>query len=307
MANSIAQTERGATASAYGKYKAAQAYGGTPVGSSKEVGEMFACPELGRSPDYIIDALTDDGVAFTVWDSSDPLANSNASRNGEASPALSFPANSRTPVTALVSVANDDTIGMIGIRCLVIGSATAPTLAAAFERRYTIRGTYATTSTVATRTAASSSAGTTMTHSTTGDVDVAFPSLTGPVALHASWTPIVANPAVTARLIVTPFNVVTAAAKILAFDTDTPTVQANGPDASIISFQVSGLSTQGEFYRDTQAQGDTVDTQVAFAINTSPTPDSLILQVTGITSAELRWQARVWVGERLSVAFRTQV
>jgi hypothetical protein len=306
MANSIVQNQRGATRNGNRKLKAALAFGGTPVGPSKPLAEMFACPELARSPDYLFDALTDDAVAFTVWDSSDPLDNDNAEVSGEASPALSFPANTLTPVTALAMVANDDTIGMIGVRCLVIGSATAPTLSPAFPVRYTIRGTYATTSTVATRTAASSSPGTTMTHSTTGDVDVTYPSLTSPTALHASWAPIVANPAVTARLNVTPFSVATAAAKLLAFDMDTPSIQANGPDASVVTFQVSGMSTNQEFVRNTQHQADVVDTLLQWAINTSPTPDSLVLQATGITSAELRWTGLIWVGESVPVAFRTQ-
>jgi len=302
MANSISQTRRHGTAEV-GSLKTAQ------NNDPRELARLYGNPFLGRAPDYIVDALTDDAVAFKVWDSSDPLNNSNATSEGVASPALSFPANSRTKVAAIAEVANDDTIGIIGVEALVAGSATAPTLRAGFFTQYVIRGTYATTSTVATRTVASSSAGTTMTHSTTGDVDVTYPSLTSPVCLHASWAPIVANPAVTARLSVTPFSVATAAAKILAFDMDTPSVQANGPDASIVTAVIGGLTDNREFFRDTQIQSgpDVGDTLCLFGINATPTPDSLKLEVTGIASAELRWNVRIWIGDSQSVAFRTQV
>ena len=57
----------------------------------------------------------------------------------------------------------------------------------------------------------------------------------------------------------------------------------------------------------TQAGPDVADTMLLFGINATPTPDSLILQVTGITSAELRWTGMIWLGERVPVDFRTQV
>lgn len=298
MANSIVQNLRGADRDIYGKLRAA--LGNEP----KQLGEMFACPALGRSPDYAFDALTDDAVAFTVWDSSDPLNNSNASVGGVASPALSFPANTLTPCSALVLVANDDTIGMIGVNCLVIGSATAPTLSAAFTEIVSIRSTFATG--VAARVAAGSSPGTTITKDTTGDYDIVFPACSSVDWLGGSVDLGADDPTDTVVKAVWPRSLnVAGTGKLIFQNTDDGGLEDPG-DTMTVYANLRCRFNNGEFLRNTQFQADVADTRLLFSINTSPTPDSLRLQVTGIASAELRWSGAIWVGERLPIAFRTQ-
>lgn len=299
MANSIVATNKGAYRAEYGRLKAALA------NQSRQLGQVFANPLLGRSPDYVFDALTDDAVAFTVWDSSDPLNNSNAERNGEASPALLFPANTLTPCSALVLVANDDTIGMIGVDCLVIGSATAPTLSGAFEQIVSLRSTFATG--VAARVAAGSSPGTTITKDTTGDYDITFPSCSSVDWLGGSVDLGADDPTDGVVKTVWPRALNTAGTGKLIFqNTDDGGLEDPG-DTMTAYASLRCRSSNGEWLRNTQFQGDVADTRLLFSINTSPAPDSLRLQVTGITSAELRWSGCIWLGESLPVAFRTQV
>lgn len=300
MANSIVQNNKGAYRDSYGKLRAAFA------NQSLELGQVFAAPSLARSPDYVFDALTEDATAFTVWDSSDPLDNDNAERNGEASPALSFPANTLTPVEAFVLVANDDTIGAIGVRALVLGSATAPTLVSAFENTYTLKATFATAA--ATRVVAESTPGFTITSAAvaTGRYTIALPSGAkalniacgcdmGAATVSSEGTHFQPNAVVTA----------TGAGEVRLYGDATPAL--NAPTDTHILHVIARLrETNGHVYRHTQDSADTADTLLKFAINTSPTPDSLILQVTGIASAELRWSGGIWIGERLPIAFRTQ-
>jgi hypothetical protein len=105
-----------------------------------------------------------------------------------------------------------------------------------------------------------------------------------------------------------PNSVVTAtgAGEIRLYGDATPALNAP-TDTDILHVIARVRETNGHVYRHTQDSADTAGTLLKFGINTSPTPDSLILQVTGIASAELRWSGGVWIGERLPIAFRTQV
>lgn len=299
MANSIVQNLRGAQRGNYGLLRRALA------NESAAMSQVFADPSLGRSPDYLFDALTDDAVAFKVWDSSDPLNNSNATVAGETSPALTFPANTLTPVRALVLVANDDTIGMIGVNALVIGSATAPTLSAAFTEIVSIRSTFA--SGVATRVAAGSSPGTTIAKDSTGDYDITFPACSSVDYLGGGLDLGADDPTDAAVKAVWPRSLnVAGTGKLLFQNTDDGGLEDPG-DTVVLYANLRCRFNNGEWLRNTQFQADVADTRLLFGINTSPTPDSLKLEVTGITSAELRWSGAIWIGERLPVAFRTQV
>jgi hypothetical protein len=300
MANSIVANNKGAYTNIYGKLRAALA------NQSQELGQLFAAPSLCRSPDYTFDALTEDANAFTVWDSDDPLDNSNAERNGEASPALLFPANTLTPVEAFTLVANDDTVGAIAVRALVLGSATAPTLVSAFENTYTLKATFATAA--ATRVLAESTPGFTITSAAvaTGRYTIALPS--GAKAINiACGCDMGAATVASEGTHFQPNAVVTAtgAGEVRLYGDATPALNAP-TDTHILHVVARVRETNGHVWRHTQDSADTGDTLLKFGINTSPTPDSLILQVTGIASAELRWAGAVWIGERLPVAFRTQ-
>jgi hypothetical protein len=296
MANAIVQNLRGADAGPYGKVRRAL------NNEFKDLGHVFANPALFRSPDYYFSATTDDAVAFTVWDSDDPLDNANADVGGQPSPALKFPANTRTPVHAFALVANDDTIGMIGIRSVVIGSATAPTLEAAFWTTYTVSATYVTTSTVTNRIVTTSSPGTTMTHSTTGIINFTYPTLTSAVWVGGAVAPSAVGGD---TVILSPASISTASGKLGTYSI--VTTPANPAAAAIITATVGGYSTNSEWLRSTQSKADVDDTLLTFTINTASTPDSLIIQATGITGAELQWNGGVWIGDSAAVAFRTQV
>jgi hypothetical protein len=306
MANSIVQNQRGATKDAYRKLKAAQAFGGTPVGSSRELGQLFENPLLGRVPTYTFDALTDDAVAFIVWDSDDPLDNANAEVNGEASPKLLFPANTLTPVRAHVLVANDDTVGMIAIQALVLGSATAPTLVPAFENTYTLKGTFTggNIAVIAAETTPGFSA--TAAEVATGRTTIALPADAKAITI-ASSIDVVAG-VVTGGVFTLPNTVVTAtgAGEIRQYDLDTPAL-TEPPDTSILHVQARVREPNGHLFRHTQDSADTAGTLFRFGINTGSTPDSLKLEVTGLASAELRWSGGIWIGESLPIAFRAQV
>lgn len=298
MANSIVQNLRGADSGYYGRLREALA------NSPTQMGQLFACPGLGRAPDYNFHALTDDAVAFTAWSSADPLNNSNAETAGIANPALLFPANTLTPVSALAMVANDDTIGLIGVNALVIGSATAPTLSAAFLETVSIRATFS--SGVATRVAAGSSPGTTIAKDSTGDYDITFPACSSVDWLGGSVDLGGDDPTDAAVKTVWPRSLATAGTgKLLFQNTDDGGLEDPG-DTVVLYANLRCRFSNGEFMRNTQFQADVADTNLRFAINTATTPDALVLQVTGITSAELRWAGAVWIGERLPVAFRTQ-
>ena len=308
MSNSIVQNQRGATTNALRKWKAAQAFAGgaTPAGSSKEIGEVFACPELGRLPDFTFDALTDDAVAFQVWVGSDPLNNSNAAVNGEASPALVFPANTLTRVAAHVIVANDDTVGFIGVQGLVLGSATAPTLVPAFVNPYSLRATFS--SGAASRVAAQSTPEFTIvaTAVATGRYTIALPaSNQANVSCGCDMAAnTVASEATHAQI--NTFTTSTGAGEIRFYGDATPALNAPA-DTTVLHAIAMVRETNGKLIRHTQDSADTADTLLKFGINTSPTPDNLKLEVTGITSAELRWSGAIWIGERIPIAFRTQV
>ncbi len=306
MASSIQQNQRGATQSAYRKLKAALAYGGNPVGSSAELGQMFASPILFRAPDYTFDAQTDDATVFTVWDSNDPLNNSNAEVNGEASPALVFPANTLTPVYAFGIVANDDTIGAIGVQCLVKGSATAPTLVEAFQNMYVLKATFS--SGTASRVVAESTPGFTITAAAvaTGRYAIALPaSVSGHISCGLDSA---AATVATAALHAQPnaFVTSTGVGEIRTYGAATPALTAPG-DTHVLHARATIREANGALFRYTNDSADTADTQLAFSINTTPTPDSLRLRATGIASAELRWTGGIWLGERIPIAFRTQV
>jgi hypothetical protein len=299
MANSIVQNLRGAQRGNYGKLRRALA------NESSAMSGVFAVPELGRSPDFIFDALTDDAVAFKVWDSNDPLNNSNATVAGETSPAMVFPANTLTPVSAIVLVANDDTIGMIGVRALVIGSATAPTLSAAFSEIVSIRSTFATG--VATRVAAGSSPGTTIVKDTTGDYDITFPACSSVDWLGGSLDLGSDDPTDTVVKGMWPRLLnVAGTGKLIFQNTDDGGLEDPG-DTMTAYANLRCRFNNGEFLRNTQFQADVADTNLRFGINATPTPDSLKLEVTGITSAELRWSGGIWIGDSQPIAFRTQV
>lgn len=308
MANSIVQNQRGTHKDGLRKWKAAQAFGGgaTPAGSSRELGQVFGNPLLWRVPEYTFDALTDDAVAFKVWDSSDPLNNSNAEVQGEASPALEFPANTLTPVRGFAIVANDDTIGAIEMFCLVKGSATAPTLVEAFLNRYVLKATFS--SGAATRVAAESTPGFTIVSAAvaTGRYTIALPaSVSGHISCGLDSA---AATVATAALHAQPnaFVTSTGAGEIRTFGAATPALTAPG-DTHILHAIANIREKNGHGMRYTNDSADTQDTQLAWGINTSPTPDSLKLEVTGIASAELRWTGGIWIGERIPIAFRTQV
>lgn len=299
MANSIVQNQRGADRNLYGQLRAALA------NDPSALSGMFATPTLGRGPDYTFDALTDDAVAFKVWDSNDPLNNSNASVGGTASPALTFPANTLTPCSALVLVANNDTIGMIGVNCLVIGSATAPTLSAAFNEIVSIRSTFS--SGTAARVADGSSPGTTIAKASTGNYDITFPACSSVDWLGGTADPGADDPTDAAVKLPWSRSLATAGTgKILFQNTDDGGLEDPGDTVTLYA-NLRCRFNNGEFLRNTQFQADVADTNLRFVINATPTPDSLTLQVTGITSAELRWSGAVWIGERLPIAFRTQI
>lgn len=303
MANSIVQNLRGADVKNYGKIRRAL------NNEFLDLGHVFAAPELSRSPDYIFDVLTDDAVAFTAWDSDDPLNNSNAEVGGQASPALVFAANTLTPVYANVILANDDTVGMIAVRALVLGSATAPTLVAAFDNQYRLKATFS--SAAATRVLAESTPGFTITSAATeaGQYTIALPAASagviqasvdhtnGAEATEVIW----ANPNnyVTATG-AGEINLTAATAASAVPDLTAPT------DTHVLHVLASIREANGHVFRHTQDSADTGDTLLKFAINTTPTPDSLIVQVTGITGAELRWHGNVWIGDPQPIAFRDQ-
>lgn len=307
MANAIQQNLRGSTKDAYHKLKLALAYGGSPSGqSSRELGQLFANPALMRCPDYWFDATTDDAVAFTVWDSSDPLNGTNASVNGEASPALLFPANTLTPVVGFGILANDDTIGAIAVQCLVAGSATAPTLVSAFRNEYVLKATFS--SGAASRVVAESSPEFTIvsTAAATGRYTIALPiAVSGHITCGLDSA---AATVATAALHAQPnaYVISTGAGEIRTFGAATPALTAPG-DTHILHARASIREKNGHLLRVTNDSGDTADTLLKFGINTSPTPDSLIIQATGITGAELRWSGGIWIGESIPIAFRTQV
>lgn len=308
MANAIQQNLRGATKDGVHKFKLAQAFagGGTPVGSSREVGQVFGNPMLWRVPDFVFDATTDDAVAFTIWDSADPLNNSLAAVNGETPTALLFPANTLTNVIAFGIVANDDTIGAIAMQCLIQGSATAPTLVEAFVNQYALKATFS--SGTATRVVAQSSPEFTMTAAAvaTGRYAIALPIAP---SIHVtcgldSAAATVATAALHAQ--VNALVVTTGVGEIRTFGAATPALTAPG-DTHILHAVARVREKNGTLLRYTNDSADTADTVLKFGINTVPTPDSLILQATGITSAELRWTGGVWIGESIPIAFRTQV
>lgn len=301
MANSIVQNLRGADRGFYGRLRNALANQPT------DLGQTFADPGLCRAPDYAFDALTEDAVAFTVWSSADPLNNSNAETGGIANPALLFPANTLTPVQAFVLVANDDTVGAISVQAMVLGSATAPTLVSAFENTYTLKATFATAA--ATRVVAESTPGFTITSAAvaTGRYTIALPS--GAKAINiACGCDMGAATVASEGTHFQPNAIVTStgAGEVRLYGDATPAL--NAPTDTHILHVVARLrETNGHVWRHTQDSADTADTLLKFGINTATTPDALILQVTGIASAELRWSGGVWIGERLPIAFRTQV
>jgi len=301
MANSIVQNQRGADRNLYGQLRAAFA------NDPSALSNMFGAPTLARGPDYTFDALTDDAVAFTCWDSNDPLNNSRADVGGFPSPALVFPANTLTPVEAFVLVANDDTVGAIAVRALVLGSATAPTLVSAFENTYTLKATFATAA--ATAVTAETTPGFTITSAAvaTGRYTIALPS--GAKAINISCgLDMAANTVASEATHAQPNSIVTAtgAGEIRLYGDATPALNAP-TDTDILHVIARVRETNGHVYRHTQDSADTAGTLLKFAINATPTPDSLIVQVTGIASAELRWSGGVWIGDRLPVAFRTQI
>jgi hypothetical protein len=299
MANSIVQNQRGADRNLYGQLRAALA------NDPASLSGMFGSPTLARGPDYTFDALTDDAVAFTCWDSADPLDNDNASVGGVASPALVFPANTLTPVEAFVLVANDDTVGMIQVRAMVLGSATAPTLAACYENTYTLKGTF-TGGNIARIVAESTPGfGVTAAEVATGRTTIALPADAKAINVVSSLD-VVAG-VVTGGVFILPNSIITAtgAGEIRQYDLETPAL-TEPPDTSILHVQARVREPNGHVLRFTQDSADTADTLLRFGINTASTPDSLIVQVTGIASAELRWSGAVWIGDRLPVAFRTQ-
>lgn len=302
MANSIVQNLRGADRDLYGKLRAA--FANDPAALSS----MFSTPTLASGPTYVFDALTDDAVAFTVWDSNDPLNNSRADVGGFPSPALVFPANTLTPVESFTLVANDDTVGAIATRAMVLGSATAPTLVSAFQNVYTLRTTHDGSGN-ATRVAAGSTPGFTCTTAETGTGRTA---LAFPICASAQWIGTgvdwAANTIGTTVTDCQPTAINAAAGTGEARFFQNDTASLTRPSAThIITMSLALRETNGHVYRHTQDSADTADTLLKFGINTAPTPDSLILQVTGIATAELRWSGGVWIGERLPIAFRTQV
>jgi hypothetical protein len=299
MANSIVQTRRHGTAES-GSLKTAQS------GDPRELSRLYGNSLLSRAPDYRVDALTDDGVIFTAWDSSDPLNNTNATSEGYASPALVFPANTHTPVIAKVTVANDDTIGWITLACLVKGSATAPTLVEAFTNVHTLGATFS--SGTASRVAARSTPDFTITGTpaATGRYTVALTAAaSGHIVCGCDSAAATVN---TAALHAQPNGYVasTGAGEIRFYGAATPALTAPG-DTHILHAVATVKQTTGYLDRYTQENADTADCTAVFSINTSPTPDSLRLRVTGITAAELRWNCMIWIGDPLPVAFRTQV
>jgi hypothetical protein len=308
MANGIQQNLRGSTKDGLRKWKAAQAFAGgaTPVGSSRELGQVFANPALWRCPDYLFDATTDDAVAFTIWDSVDPLANSLAAVNGETPTPLLFAANTLTPVTGFGIVANDDTIGVIAVQALILGSATAPTLVSAFRNEYVLKATFS--SGAATRVVAESSPEFTIvsTAVATGRYTIALPaSVSGHIVCGLDSA---AATVATAALHAQPNAYVTStgAGEIRTFGAATPALTAPG-DTHILHARASIREKNGHLLRLTNDSADTADTMLKFGITTASTPDSLNLQVTGITGAELRWTGGIWIGETIPIAFRTQV
>ncbi len=304
MANSILQNLRGADRDLYGKLRAA--YANDPAALSA----MFSTPSLASGPTYVFDALTEDATAFTVWDSNDPLNNSRADVGGVPSPALLFPANTLTRVEAFTLVANDDTVGAIAVRALVLGSATAPTLVAAFQNTYTLQCTFSSTNWA--RVAASSTPGTSVTTAQTSTGIYAFAVPTTAANGVASGTfqcnvdntntgaagPCIAN--------IDTYSVSAGTARLRLIDAGATPAVINGGADDVAHITATIREWNGHVFRHTQDSADTAGTLLKFAITASPTPDSLILQVTGIASAELRWSGGVWIGDRLPVAFRTQ-
>jgi hypothetical protein len=299
MANSIVQNSRGADVNNYGRLR------GAINNQFGPLGQVFASPQLGRSPDYVFDALTDDAVAFIAWDSSDPLDNDNADRNGQPSPALLFPANTLTRVYADVLVANDDTIGMIAVQALVLGSATAPTLLAAFENVYTLKGAFTGGNLASVVAETTPGFGFTAAEVATGRTTIALPADAKMINIVSSLDLIAG--AATGGIFILPNGITTAtgAGELRAYDLETPAL-TEPPDTSIIHVQARVREPNGHVFRFTQDSADTAGTLLRFGINTASTPDSLKVEVTGIASAELRWHGNVWIGERQPIAFRTQ-
>ncbi len=300
MANSILST----TAPGYGESgNLALALPGKSLPLS--LSRVFGHPLLSRSPDYVAMGLTDNSTIFTVWDSNDPLNNSNAAVAGVAYAPLAFPANTLTPVVAKIIFANDDTIGWMTAQCLVKGSATAPVLAAAFLNEYQLKATFS--SGTATRVVAESSPGLTITGAAvaTGRYAIAFPACK---AIHiACGLDSAAATVATAALHAQPNAIVTASGtgEIRMYGAATPALTAPG-DTHILHVKATLRETVGYLDRFTQDDADVQDARILWDINTTPAPDSLILRVTGIGTTKFKYRCGIWVGDPMAIDFRSQ-
>lgn len=299
MANSIVKNKRPGFGE---KGNLGLAQSGDPFALAR----MFANPALDRAPDFAFDVLTDDAVAFIAWDSADPLNNDNADEAGFPSPALLFPANTLTRVHADVLVANDDTVGMISVQALVLGSATAPTLVSAFENTYVLKGVYTGGNIAAVVAETTPGFGVTAAEPAAGRTTIALPA--DAKAIHIACGFDAQSAVVTGGVFALPNAIVTAtgAGEIRFYDLETPAL-TEPPDTGILHVQARVREPNGHVLRHTQDSADTAGTLLRWGINTGSTPDSLKLEVTGLANAELRWSGNIWIGDRRPVAFRTQV
>lgn len=298
MSNSILST----TAPGYGEYgNFALASQRLPLALSR----VFGHPLLARSPDYVALGLTDNSTIFTVWDSNDPLNNSNAAVAGVVYPPIFFPANTFTPVIAKIIFANDDTVGWMTAQCLVKGSATAPVLAAAFINEYQLKATFATAA--ATRVVAESTPGFLITSAAvaTGRYAVTFPACK---AIHITCgLDSAANTVATTPLHAQP-NVASASggtAEIRLYGAATPALTAPA-DTTVLHVKASLRETVGYLDRFTQDDADVQDARLLWDINTTPAPDSLILRVTGLGTTKFKYRCGIWVGDSMPIDFRSQ-